>query len=152
MAAKDSVYGIAQNGVLVFVTSGSGTTDKTSAISASGFYYFDAPSSRWKNTGGSSGSSSSFNVTTEQTGTYTVLASDDFVKLNTSSPGHTLTLPVSGISVGKMVYVSNIGNNSIDISPFPRNTAFTQVQAGTSGILVYLGGNGNGSWDWVAGF
>ncbi|WP_262887690.1 hypothetical protein [Chryseobacterium potabilaquae] len=40
----------------------------------------------------------------------------------------------------------------MDISPALRNTSTTQVIAGDSGILVYLGGTSNGSWDWVSGF
>lgn len=152
LSGKDSVYGTAQNGALVFVTSGSGSTDKTSAITGSGFYYYDAPTSKWKTAGGSTSSTSNFTVTTEKTTSYAVLPDDGYIRLNINSSGHTLTLPVSGVSVGKIVYVSNVGSNGIDISPAPRNTSFTQVQAGTSGALVYLGGSGNGSWDMVSGY
>ncbi|CAA7196603.1 hypothetical protein [Chryseobacterium potabilaquae] len=150
LAAKDLAYGVAQNGVLVFVISGSGTSGKTSNISGTGFYYYDNPTSKWKSLGGNS--MVTFNVTTEITTDYTVLPTDDYITLKIDTSGHTLTLPTSGISVGKTIYVSNIGNNNIDISPAPRNTVFTQVQAGGSGILVYLGGSGNESWDWISGF
>ncbi|RNA61548.1 hypothetical protein D1631_06190 [Chryseobacterium nematophagum] len=151
LAAKDAAYGASQNGALVFVVSGTGSTGKTSDITGTGFYYYDNPTSKWKAAGGSS-SSASFNVTTEQVSDYTVLATDSFIKLNITTAGHILTLPTSGIPMGKTIYVSNIGNNGIDISPLPRNPQFTQIQAGTSGALVYLGGTGDGSWDWVTGF
>lgn len=152
LAAKDAAYGVSQNGVLVFVTSGTGSSGKTSDISEAGFYYYDNPTSKWKHVGGGS-VSTSFNVTTEQNSDYTVLPTDNFIKLNiTTADPHVLTLPTSGIPVGKMVYVSNIGNNAINISPAPRNPQFTQVQAGISGMLIYLGGTGDGSWEWATGF
>ncbi|RNA60465.1 hypothetical protein D1631_18400 [Chryseobacterium nematophagum] len=151
LAAKDAAYGASQNGALVFVVSGTGSTGKTSDITGTGFYYYDNPTSKWKAAGGSS-SSVSFNVTTEQVSDYTVLATDSFIKLNITTAGHILTLPTSGVPMGKTIYVSNIGNNGIDISPLPRNPQFTQIQAGSSGALVYLGGTGDGSWDWVTGF
>lgn len=101
---------------------------------------------------GAGAASTAFDVTTEITGNYSVLANDGFVKLNITAPGFTLTLPTSGVAVGKVVYVSNIGNNAMEISPAIRNTSFSIVQAGASGAFVYLGGTGAGSWDWVAGF
>jgi len=48
LAAKDKAYGNPQNGALVFVTSGIGKTNtKTSNVNGAGFYYYDAPSSKW---------------------------------------------------------------------------------------------------------
>lgn len=101
---------------------------------------------------GAGETTTTFNVTAELLGSYTVLANDGFVKLNINIPGQTLTLPTTGISVGKVVYVSHIGSIGIDIAPAPRNTSFTTVQPGSSGAFVYLGGSGNGSWDWVSGY
>jgi hypothetical protein len=151
LGGKDAAYGLAQNGALVFVTSGTGSTSKTTDVTGTGFYYYDNPSSKWKGVGGTS-SSEVFNVTAEQTGDYTVLPTDGYINLNTTAPGHILTLPTTGIPIGKKIYVSNIGSNGIDISPFLRNPSFSQVQADTSGILIYIGGTGNGSWDWISGF
>ncbi|RNA60796.1 hypothetical protein D1631_02020 [Chryseobacterium nematophagum] len=151
LAAKDAVYGATQNGTLVFVISGTGASGKTSNITGTGFYYYDNPTSKWKATGGGA-ATTAFNVTPLITTNYTVSATDDYITLKIDTSGHTLTLPTSGISVGKKIYVSNTGLNNIDISPAPRNTFTTQVLAGASGILVYLGGTGNGSWDWVSGF
>lgn len=96
--------------------------------------------------------STAFNVTSEITSSYTVLASDDFIKLNINVPGTALTLPTSGISAGKKIYISNIGLNSMDLSPLPRNSSYNVIQAGESATFVYLGGTGTGSWDRVSGY
>lgn len=93
-----------------------------------------------------------FGITALQTGSYTVQATDDYVKLQINTAGNVLTLPTSGIPTGKRVYVSNTGTNNIDITPQPLNNSYTNVGAGISGTLIYLGGTGNGSWDWVSGF
>ncbi|CAA7387598.1 MULTISPECIES: hypothetical protein [Chryseobacterium] len=148
LSAKDAAYGASQNGVFVFVTSGTGSSGKTSDVTGAGFYYYDNPTSKWKGMGGNT-AATSFNVTAEQTSDYTVLATDDFVKLNVSTSGRVLTLPTTGIPVGKRVYISNIGTSNVNISPSPRNPAVTQGQAKSSGALVYLGG---GEWDWVTGY
>ncbi|RNA61584.1 hypothetical protein D1631_06405 [Chryseobacterium nematophagum] len=148
LSAKDAAYGASQNGVFVFVTSGTGSSGKTSEVTGAGFYYYDNPTSKWKGMGGNT-ASASFNVTAEQTSDYTVLPTDDFIKLNIMTSGHTLTLPTTGIPLGKRIYISNIGNNSINISPSPRNPNVSQSQPGVSGTLVYIGG---GEWDWVTGF
>ncbi|RNA63348.1 hypothetical protein D1631_16155 [Chryseobacterium nematophagum] len=150
LAAKDAAYGASQNGILVFVISGIGTAGKTSNITGTGFYYYDDPTSKWKAIGGGA-LSTTFNVTSEITADYNVLATDDYITLKINTPNRTLNLPTTGISIGKKVYVSNTGLNNMDISPAPRNTSTTKIMAGGSGVLVYLGGTGSGSWDWVSG-
>lgn len=152
LSVKDSVYNDEQNGTLVFVTSANGNTNKTSDITSSGFYYYDSSTSKWKSIAESTSNTSSFNVTTEKTASYTALPNDGYIKFNINIAGQTLTLPASGVSVGKRIYVSNVGSQNIDISPAPRNPSFTNIGAGGSGVLIYLGGAGNGSWDWVSGF
>lgn len=152
LTAKDAAYGAAQNGTLVFITSGTGSSAKTIDITGPGFYYYDNPTSKWKIAGGSSETFG--NITPEITTSYTVNPNDAMVKLNITTPGQVLTLPtaVNGMTPGKQVYVSNIGTENITISPQVRNsTNFPVVRAGRSGILVFLGGDGNGSWDWITG-
>lgn len=166
LAAKDSAYGSAQNGAMVFVTAGTGiAATKTSNITGVGFYYYDDISSKWTAIGGGI-SPTSFGVTTEQTGDYTAATTDGFIDLNINTPGHTLTLPTAGIPQGKVIYVSNKGGEAILLSPKPRNHGpqtlnspgpplqefeYEKVYPGRSGALVYLGGTGDGSWDWVSG-
>jgi len=48
LKAKDSVYGNVQNGAIVYVTTPVGTsTPKTVQVTASGYYYYDAPNNVW---------------------------------------------------------------------------------------------------------
>ncbi|RNA61697.1 hypothetical protein D1631_07025 [Chryseobacterium nematophagum] len=149
LTAKDAAYVAAQNGTIVFVNTLDGSAaGKVVNVTATGYYYYDAPNSQWKGLG-SGNVATTFNVTPEITADYTVLATDDYITLKVSTSGHKLFLPTTGIDVGKKVYVSNAGLSNIDINPAPRNTSTTQVQAGSSGILLYLGG---GLWDWVTGF
>lgn len=152
LSGKDAIYNNEQNGTLVFVTSANGNTNKTSDITVPGFYYYDASASKWKSVAGSSSNASGFNVTDEKIASYSALPSDGYIKLNINTPGQTLTLPVSGVSVGKRIYVSNVGTQNIDISPALRNPSFTNIGAGGSGTFIYLGGTGNASWDWVSGY
>lgn len=53
LLAKDAAYVAAQNGALAFVTAIDGTaTAKTVNVTATGFYYYDAPNSVWVAVGG----------------------------------------------------------------------------------------------------
>lgn len=53
LKAKDSVYGNVQNGAIVYVTAPVGTsTPKTVHVTASGYYYYDAPNNVWTNFNG----------------------------------------------------------------------------------------------------
>jgi hypothetical protein len=92
------------------------------------------------------------NKTALITGNYTALATDDIILVNIMAIGYTLTLPTSGISIGKKYYVSNNGTQILNLSPLPREGGVQYVDA-TAGItLMYLGGSGDGSWSIVSGF
>ncbi|RMZ60753.1 hypothetical protein D1632_01880 [Chryseobacterium nematophagum] len=149
LAAKDAAYAADQNGTLVFVTTGTGTSGKTSDILGSGFYYYDNPTSKWKAVGGSViPPSPPFLVTSEITGDYTLQPNDGYLTLNITTDSKTLTLPPD-FPAGKVVYVSNVGNRNMNIDPLPRNSQTSRVFAGASGILISIG---NGNWDWIRGF
>jgi hypothetical protein len=151
--AKDAVYIADQNGALAFVTSIDGiATAKTTNVTAVGFYYYDAPSSTWKTLGGGAVANPALNVTTEQTTSYVASATDDIILFNITSAGFNVTLPTSGIPIGKRVYISNRGGNSLDIIPAPRETSHTVIQPADAAILIYLGGTGAGSWSYLSGF
>ncbi|RNA61066.1 hypothetical protein D1631_03520 [Chryseobacterium nematophagum] len=150
LAAKDAAYGTDQNGTMVFVTTGTGTSGKTSNIAGAGFYYYDNPTSKWKGIAGNTTPISSFVVTDEIVTDYMVKPTDDYLTLNITAGGHTLTLPTSpDVPIGKIIYASNVGNKNITISPMLRNPSVTQVGALNSGTFIYLG---NGIWDVVTGF
>lgn len=96
--------------------------------------------------------STALNVTTDQTGNYTALATDDIILYNCNTAGITLTLPTSGIPIGKRYYVSNKGVNLVDLSPAVRETQTVNLPAGQSIVLMYVGGTGAGSWSIMTGF
>lgn len=90
------------------------------------------------------------NVTSELTSNYTAQASDDIILFN-NPVQVTLTLPMSGISTGKRLYVSSIGAGGIDYGPagIIRNTTYNSLSAGTSATLIYIGA---GKWEVVSGY
>lgn len=51
LAAKDAAYSSLHNGTLVFVTSGVGSSGKTSDILGAGIYYYDGFLSKWRRVG-----------------------------------------------------------------------------------------------------
>ena len=107
--------------------------------------------SAWVRLDNVSASTAALNITAEQTGNYTVLATDDIILLNVNTPGITLVLPTTGVSIGKKFYVTNKGSVGIDVSPLPRETT-TQTLFSTIGyILMYLGGTGNGCYSVISG-
>jgi hypothetical protein len=154
LMAKDGTagtYGAAQNGAIVFITSGTGTTTRTTKVNGSGFYYFDSTVPEWKSVGGTTAIAAT-NETLEQTSSYTAQATDDIVLLNVNTSGATLTLPTTGVSIGKILYVTNKGNNSVDISPLPREGGNQNIPAQQGAILIYVGGTGAGSWSLISGY
>jgi hypothetical protein len=101
---------------------------------------------------GATTSTTALNITAEQTGNYTVLATDDIILLNVNTAGITMVLPTTGVPIGKKFYVTNKGVNGIDVSPLPREAA-NQTLSGVQGyILMYLGGTGNGSYSVISGY
>jgi hypothetical protein len=90
---------------------------------------------------GSSSSSAALNVTAELTTSYTVSATDDILLVNFTTPGQTLTFPVTGIPIGKKYYISNKGNQNASLLPLPRETTFVNVAALSGGTYIYLGGS-----------
>ncbi|WP_419867970.1 fibrinogen-like YCDxxxxGGGW domain-containing protein [Chryseobacterium sp. CT-SW4] len=51
LETKDADYGDDQNGVMVFIASGTGNTGKTANILGAGFYYYDSATQLWVATG-----------------------------------------------------------------------------------------------------
>lgn len=92
------------------------------------------------------------NVTEEQTGNYTALATDDIILLAITAESLTLTLPTLGIAVGKKYYVSNNGSDAMNILPLPREGATQSIPGNQGLILMYLGGSGAGSWSIISGY
>ena len=100
---------------------------------------------------GATTSTAALNITAEQTGNYSVLATDDIILMNFSGTAFTLVLPTTGVSIGKKFYVTNKGDGTIIVSPLPREV-ITQTLSGFLGyVLMYLGGTGNGCYSVISG-
>lgn len=151
LAAKNAAYAAGQNGALVFVTAVDGsTTAKTVNVTAVGFYYYDNPTSTWKALGGGAVSTPALNVTS-QSNSYSALPTDDIILYTTTAPA-TLTLPTTGVPIGKKIFVSVIGSADVALSPAVRETANVNLITGQANILMYTGGTGNGSWSIISGY
>ncbi|WP_415328636.1 hypothetical protein [Chryseobacterium sp. MMS23-Vi53] len=120
LEAKNAAYanGTAatnQNGALVFVSSiadGTGT-GKTVNVTATGFYYYDAPAAVWRAMGGGApavqryeGTRGSVTILTNSA-TYTATASDFFIITKTGGGAMTIELPDPVANVGRLIYVAN---------------------------------------------
>jgi hypothetical protein len=130
---------------MVYITEAiTGTqTGSTQYVDAPGFYYSDG--TNWLKVG-----AAPLNVTAELDTNYTAAVTDDIILFTTTAP-RTLTLPTSGVAVGKKYYISLTGSNGIDFLPATaiRNTSYNLLNAGTSATIMYLGG---GKWDVVSGY
>jgi hypothetical protein len=115
LAAKDAAYAIAQNGALAFITTLDGTAaGKTVNVTATGFYYYDAPNVVWVAVGGGGSAptqryevirGNTRNITSSN---YTVAADDYFIITNAPSGVVTLTFPaLTAADAGRVVYVYN---------------------------------------------
>jgi hypothetical protein len=112
--AKDAAYVAAQNGAMVFVTTVDGTaTTKTANVTATGFYYYDAPNAVWVGVGGGAATpryeTIRGNMTFVNTGTYTVLPTDNVI-VTQFNAGVAITLPTltnTAADIGRIVKVVN---------------------------------------------
>jgi hypothetical protein len=73
LASKDALYTASQNGTLVFVTGGTGTTTKTNNVDEPGFYWYNHSGLRWSKVSGGGGSATK---TSRLDNTGTINASD----------------------------------------------------------------------------
>ena len=94
------------------------------------------------------------NITAEQSGNYTALATDDIILISSNSSS-IITLPTSGVSIGKKIYVSIKGTGIISFSPAGviREDTSNSLNAGISGSLIFVGGSaGIGNWSVISGY
>ncbi|MDH6250672.1 hypothetical protein M2347_000399 [Chryseobacterium sp. H1D6B] len=114
--AKNAAYIAAQNGALVFVTSGTGTAGtKTANVTGTGFYYYDNPTSLWVAVGGGAAATPQAyqairgNVVTVTAAAYTALPTDNVIVTNGSGT-ITISLPNltnSAADIGREVKIFN---------------------------------------------
>ncbi len=116
LAAKDAAYTTAQNGALTFVNTLDGSAaGKTVNVTATGFYYYDAPNSVWVAVGGGAAApTQKYEVirgtTTVVTtpGVYTVQPTDYYIVTNSATTLVNVTFPnLTAADAGRTVYVFN---------------------------------------------
>ena len=122
-------------GMLVYNTN-AGMTGGNGA----GIYYWNA--AKWVKISGDG--EAAFNVTAELDDDYTATAANDLI-LFTTTTGRRLTLPTTGIPVGKKLYISDIGPYGVSLYPNNalRDTNNSIVWSGFPVTIVYIG---NGKW------
>lgn len=116
LTAKDAAFtNPAQNGALVFVNTLDGSAaGKEINVTATGFYYYDAPNSVWVAVGGGAAVPTQKyegikgTVTTTSAGAYTVAANDYLIVTTVAAGGATLTFPpLTAADAGRTVLVFN---------------------------------------------
>ncbi|MDR1763975.1 MAG: hypothetical protein LBR64_08515 [Dysgonamonadaceae bacterium] len=88
----------------------------------------------------------------EITDDYYAQPTDDILLFNYTEAGKTVYLPTTGVQVGKIIYYSNKGTKNTYISPAIRCQSHQTMNAGETGMFMYLGGTGDGSWDIISGY
>jgi len=149
----NNLYGAAQNATLIYVTAPAAAGNligQTIDLTSTGFFFFDSSLNRWVKLGAAVPNNTNLNKTAELTGSYTALATDDIILFNNPAQA-TLTLPTTGILVGKKIFVSSINSAGVDFAPAGviRNTSYNSLNAGTSATLIFLGPS---QWDVVSGY
>lgn len=146
--AGDTKYTGDQTGAIVYATAPVDiATTKTANITTTGYYYFDG--TIWQKISTGPAAATAKNVTTEQAGNYTALPTDDIILLApTGTNTYTLTLPTTGVPVGKTYYINNKTSNNVFLSPKPiRDLGYPQdVVPQSSKVMMYIGGTGDGSY------
>ena len=146
--AKDAAYGTLQNGAIVYATTAvtGAPAGKTKRITASGYYYYDAPNSMWQ---AFSAAVPVFNVTAVQTGSYVATAANDVILLDWTTSGNTITIPgeAENIPLGKILYISNTGNQEgtmIGVAGLRNNISYgTLIYPRFDYTFIYIG---NDTW------
>jgi len=119
----------------------------TNAALGVGLYYW--VTNKWVSLGGSD---APLNVTAELDQDYTVKATDDIVLFTTTSAVRAVTLPTTGIPIGKKIYISDKGAMGLTFDKsFMRTESYTFMGAGTAATLVFIGGN-PAKWEAFSGY
>jgi len=118
LIAKDNTsgtYGPLQNGALVFITSGPGTTARTMKITQPGFYYFDITVPEWKSLSGGS-STMGVRLKLDQGASELYDWSDSNYDYWEFTSGNPLTLPNPSSYSGRTIYIRNQSGGTLQFS------------------------------------
>ncbi|MEC3877596.1 hypothetical protein [Chryseobacterium salviniae] len=162
LQAKDAVYLAAQNGALAFVSSiADGTASgKAVNVTATGFYYYDAPNSVWKAVG-----NSTTNFQIQKTRIHSAVApitwaSDDYSVVTTALGGQSqLLLPAaSTLPLFSTRCISNNGPGNAGWSTTavvgetrPINTVPTTFASGSGFCFIVADNGGTNVWTILSG-
>lgn len=113
---KNAAYGAAQNGTIVFVTSGTGVAaTKTSEITGTGFYYYNSTTSKWTAVGGGNSTAVYQNILGEavavNAASYNALPTDYLIRTTFGSAVSIVLPNASASNKGKVYAVYN--NNTV---------------------------------------
>jgi len=75
------------------------------------------------------------------------VTNEDLVLVDPDNTTHTLSLPATA-TVGRLVYVVNVGQKAINLSPLPVNKTYQAIDAGFAFMFIYAGNN---QWYCVSG-
>lgn len=150
--AKNAAYVAAQNGALVFVTSGTGVAaTKTANVTGTGFYYYDSPTSLWVAVGGGAAAPryeairGTVNVRPAAETAYT-LQSSDFYIITKSTANTTVTLPVlTAADAGRTFYIYNDNATGVTTTLSPVNGVFNSMNPLRGMTVVWSGSAANGT-------
>ncbi|MDQ1805358.1 hypothetical protein RAH57_15270 [Chryseobacterium sp. CKR4-1] len=143
LADKDEAYQSAQNGALVFVTSGTGTPgSKTENINGTGFYYYDDPTSKWTALGGTTVAPTTFRLNLAQAASTSYDWSNSDFDFWEFTSGTQLTLPAPSSYNGRTIYIRNntggtVQFNGTDGVGTPKGLASFTAQAA---VRIYSNG------------
>jgi hypothetical protein len=131
-----------KDGTLVYNTNGSGSLE-------TGIYYWT--SGKWMKLSVDGGSAATLNIIADLNVDYAANSTDD-VLLYKSTAVRALTLPTTGVAIGKKLYITDMdGGQGISISNTSAmyNGSFVFVPGGTSATFMYVGG---GIWISISGY
>jgi hypothetical protein len=113
-----------------------------------GLYYW--VSNKWVKLTIDGGTAPALNVTAELDADYTVKPTDDIVLFTTTTVARSVTLPSSGVPVGKTVYISDAGARGVSLSSASmRSESYLVIYGKNAATLVYVGG---GKWEVFSGY
>lgn len=143
LAAKDAAYDTAQNGALTFVNTLDGTAaGKTANVTATGFYYYDAPNSIWVAVGGGAAAPTQRyevirGTATSVNGAAYAATNNDFFIITGAAAGVTITLPAAdAANAGRVVVISNQNTAASTVTVVAANAV---PIAGTATVLQFRG-------------
>ena len=139
---NEAKYTVDLTGAIVYINdvSNGTATGQAVKVTVEGYYYFDG--TLWQAFGGVPALSVAYKGDIH----YTVQPTDDILLFTTAAATREITLPVSGVQVGKTIHLADngyMGLTIINSQTAMYNPGNNQVYAGESKTLMYIG---NGLW------